>query len=814
MTKSRKPRGIAATPQGVQQLRDKRKEKGWTNEKISELTYDKYGDAGVSESCVDNFITKNKQVQPSTVRKITEVLGLQPEDVVDPEEWQIVIGAVQPERKSPPETQVSQNRLALSQLDCHNLPPQPNPFIGRQDQLCTLMKHLSPDYSKIIQVDGIAGVGKTALVLEAAYCCLEYKVYGQTKNMIGEKGDVSCEIPLFDLIIFVSAKESELLNGKSIKKLTVSRTLQEIYRTIADVLDDPAIINMDVNTNNNYLSILKNSLKSKGNVLLIVDNLETIQEKDRIFAFLDSLPIKSVITTRKRYGYAPIRLDALKEKESLLLIEQQLQEKDITDLMPVQKKSLYRATKGIPLAIIYSIGRLAIGSHVDTIVNTLEISREKDLLPNQEEEWASLDFQDDELVAFCFKEAVSDIQNKSRVAYYILMSIAIYKSPAPKESIRVVAGLENERPKIFDDGIELLSQISMIRHSDGRYRMLPLTREYALAELQKNQEFKKGALDRWVNWYIQFAKEQYEQYEHKPERFQIGYKEIEKEWTNIVGVLLFCKDDHRYEQLKEIWSYINNYTNLRGRWKDRLSWLSYLSERSLIKEDYSTAVNILSRRGRTLLLMGKPEQLQEAKELLLQAWDLRQHSNFEDLDYLLNHLAGLYNRLERYEEAHRWLDIEQQNLDENLNLSDQQKLKYQIYIDRERAELLFMQERYDESKLVCKKVLESTSKVPTGSRNANYVKRILADIAINENQLEYAEELLEPVAKEVENNQDKRRIAYCAVSQAKLEQSRNNFTKALEYIENAINHFKDLGMMRDHEQALSISQEIRDRRNE
>lgn len=813
MNTSPKPKSIAATPEGIERLQDARKDRGLTNEKISELTYTKYGNAGVSESSVDNFITKKKNVLPATVRKITGVLELQPEDVVDPEEWQIVIGAVKQERKSRPDIEVVPNRLALSQRDDHNLLPQANPFIGRQDKLCKLMNHLSPDYSKIIQVDGIAGVGKTALVLEAAYCCLEYKVYGQTQNTIGQKGDVGCEIPLFDLIIFVSAKESELLNGKSIKKLTVSRTLQEIYRTIADVLDDPAILNMDVSTNNNYISILTRSLKSKGNVLLIVDNLETIQEKDRIFAFLDPLPIKSVITTRERYGYAPIRLDALTEKESLLLIEQQLQEKGITDLSPVQKKSLYRATKGIPLAIIYSIGRLAIGSHIDAIVNTLEIQRQKDLLPNQEEECASLDFQDDELVAFCFKEAVSDLQKRSKVAYYILMSIAIYKSPAPKQSILFVAGLENERSKIFDDGIERLRQVSMIRHTDGRYRMLPLTREYALAELQKNKEFKKGALDRWVDWYIQFAKEQYEQYENKPERFKIGYKEIEKEWTNIVGVLLFCKDDNRYEQLKEIWSYLNNYANLRGRWKDRLSWLSYLSERSLIKEDYSTAVNILSRRGRTLLLMGKPEQLQEAEELLLKAWDLRQHSNFEALDYLLNHLAGLYNRLEKYEEAHGWLDIEQQNLDENLKLSDQQKLKYQIYIDRERAELLFMQKRYDESKLVCEKVIESTSKVPTGSRNANYVKRILAEIAINDRKLEYAEKLLETVAEEVEDNKDKRRIAYCAVSQAKLEQARNNFTKALEYIENAINHFKDLGMMRDHQQAFSISEEIRAQRN-
>lgn len=814
MTKSRQPRSIAATPEGLQRLKDARKDLELTNEKISARTRDKYGNAGVSESSVDNFITKNKAVQPGTVQKITEVLGLKPEDVVDPQEWRVVTRKV--DRKSPPIIEGSPNRHNLSRLDCHNLPPQPNPFIGRQKELCELMDFLSDDHpANIIEVNGIAGVGKTALVLEAAYRCLEYKHYGETQNSITQNGDSICKIARFDLIIFVSAKESELLNSNSVKKLLVSRTLQEIYRTIADVLDDPVIINMDINKDSNHVSTIKKSLKSKGNVLLIVDNLETIKEKDKVFSFLYELPIKSVITTRERNTYSPIRLDSLTEDESLLLIDQQLEEKSINDdLTSAQKKSLCKATGGIPLAIIYSIGRLALGINIETIVNSLELQREQDLLLNQEEELASFAFQEDALVAFCFQEAVHDIQRKSSIAYKILMAIAIYKSPACGESIRAVAGLETQPDSVFNDGISLLRQISLIRYHDARYRMLPLTREYALAELQKNKEFKKKALDRWVNWYIEFTKKQYEQYDRKPDRFRIGYENLETEWTNIVGVLLFCKDDFRYEQLKEIWSYLNNYTNLRGRWKDRLSWLSYLSEMSMLKGDYATAVNTMSRRGRTLLLMGKPEQLKEAEKLLLKAWDLRQYASFEDLDYLLNHLAGLYSRLEKYEDAHQWLNLEQENLDTNINLSDEQKLKYQIYIDRERTELFFMQKNYDQSKKYCEKVIRNTEGKETGLRNANYVKRILADIAVHENQLERAEELLKLVDHEVEINKDKRRIAYCEVSKAKLATAKGQLNEALEFIQKALDKFKSLEMMRDYEQALSLRNEIQAKRNE
>jgi HEAT repeat protein/energy-coupling factor transporter ATP-binding protein EcfA2 len=102
MTQSRKPRSIAATPEGLQRLRDTRKELDWTNEKISAWTYEKYGNAGVSVDSVKNFITNNKPVEPGTVQKITEALGLKPEDVVDPQEWRVVIGEVKRDRKSSP----------------------------------------------------------------------------------------------------------------------------------------------------------------------------------------------------------------------------------------------------------------------------------------------------------------------------------------------------------------------------------------------------------------------------------------------------------------------------------------------------------------------------------------------------------------------------------------------------------------------------------------------------------------------------------------------------------------------------------------
>ncbi|MEA5497868.1 NACHT C-terminal alpha/beta 1 domain-containing protein [Limnoraphis robusta] len=100
MTTPRKPRSIAATPNGIQKLKDARKEKGLTNDTISKATYNKYGNAGISEDTVKNFITYKRAVEPETVQKIIEVLELQLEDVVDLEEWQVVIGEVKRHKNS------------------------------------------------------------------------------------------------------------------------------------------------------------------------------------------------------------------------------------------------------------------------------------------------------------------------------------------------------------------------------------------------------------------------------------------------------------------------------------------------------------------------------------------------------------------------------------------------------------------------------------------------------------------------------------------------------------------------------------------
>src|SRR4028118_808953 len=121
------------------------------------------------------------------------------------------------------------DRHVLRQLPYCNLLNQTNEFIGRQTELKDLLKLISLNYrAPIITVDGIGGVGKTALVLEVAYQSWEAKHSESPKD-----------IPIFDAIIFNSAKESYLLPDGLVSRLPKQNTLRDIFEAIALTLDDP-----------------------------------------------------------------------------------------------------------------------------------------------------------------------------------------------------------------------------------------------------------------------------------------------------------------------------------------------------------------------------------------------------------------------------------------------------------------------------------------------------------------------------------------------------------------------------------------------
>ncbi len=164
----------------------------------------------------------------------------------------------------------------------HNLyQPFFSDFIGRETEIAIIQKLLLPSsHHSLITICGIGGIGKTALAMEIA--CRYLQKYDE----------LSTE-EFFDAIIWASAKPTILTANGIEARPKIDRTLDDIYRAIAEVLGREDITKAYPNEKD---EAVRRALKQQ-RTLLIMDNMDTVD--DRVTAFLRELPLptKAILTT-------------------------------------------------------------------------------------------------------------------------------------------------------------------------------------------------------------------------------------------------------------------------------------------------------------------------------------------------------------------------------------------------------------------------------------------------------------------------------------------------------------------------------------
>lgn len=298
-----------------------------------------------------------------------------------------------------------------------NLPtPSHRVFFGYEEQLRYLLDLLSPHNSVYrISVEGIGGVGKTTLVLEAAYRCLNTHQ--------------------FEAIVFTSAQPYRLAGDRILPRLKRERTLGDIFRKICRILERPDILEADFD---GQFEQIQESLADR-RVLLIVDNLETLEDLEHVCSFLYELPasVKVVVTSRE---HAPLdftlHLESLSQADAKRLILQQATEKNI-HLHPENCELLYQKTGGIPGAIVYTIGQLGAGYFLADVLARLDAGNR------------------DDLTRFCFESSVAPLREQP--PHRLLMAAAIFSKPALFEAICYVASVADR------ESFAKLLQLSLVK---------------------------------------------------------------------------------------------------------------------------------------------------------------------------------------------------------------------------------------------------------------------------------------------------------------------------------------------------------------
>ncbi|MEH2046609.1 NB-ARC domain-containing protein [Nostoc sp.] len=647
----------------------------------------------------------------------------------------------------------------------HNLPsPTYTEFIGREADMKKLLERLLPMHgAHMITVHGIGGVGKTALVLAAAYLCLE------------ASNENSSDAPKFDAIIFTSAKQQELIPDMILQRQQGQRNLREIFRVIANALNDSTIIQSPPN---DQFERVRQCL-SKQRTLLIVDNMETIEDRDEVIEFLYNLPIcvKVVITTRERIALLPISLRNLPLNDGLQLIQQQAEEKGIT-IQDEDSSLLYDRTGGIPLAIVYALGQVSSGYSLNFVLEQLASAT-------------------GDVARFCFEQSVQG--TKGQPPHKLLMSLAIFPDAPIQAAVAEVAGLTSA-PDSVSNGLVRLQQLSLVNLNPEtkRYEMLSLTREYALAQLAAYPDFEREARRRWVRWYLDFA------YSYGGEDWEkwIHYNRLKEEEGNLRAVLYWCKNQDHYVEVRDLWLLLNHYANLYAYWDDRLDWLQWLIEQSERRGEWSSLVKFMIRKTWLLIRECSPQSLTQADEILQRAWVLRDHADSWVQADLAENMARLRIRQNNYTDAHHWLKVEEKLVIE-ANLDEQQHIRYFIPVLYHRAEIFYSEGEYFLTKKLFQDVMKSAEKI-NWHRVINSAQNWLADIAIEQGDRDEAQKLLIKGLTVAESSNNKRRLARYQRSLARWEKKWGSVQKACQLSTQAINGFKHLGMTRDAEEMQTL----------
>lgn len=661
----------------------------------------------------------------------------------------------------------------------HNLPtPTHSRFIGREPEIARLLELLSPRHgAHLISIDGVGGVGKTSLVVEVAYRCLQ----------ASQNSDETFHgFPVFDVIIFTSAKQNFLTPFNLLQRVSrPHRTLQDIFRQVARTVGGIDITGVNFE---DQIEILKDTLSTL-QTLLIVDNLETVEEQQDILSFLyyDLPPtVKAVITTRRQGVFVPLRLPALSEPEALQLIEYETAEKGVL-LNQEERKTLYQRTGGIPIAIHYAIGQMVSRYSVQCVLEQLSQAS-------------------NDVTYFCFENSVASVREQP--AHRVLMALTFFATPVQRQTLLEIAlpeihsesGVQPSTNKPAEEPFAQLQELSLIWQTQTGYTMLPLTREYVATELQACPEFESVARERWVNWCLKLVQR------HGGQNlwdWQSQNDVLAAEWSNIQIVLDWCMSQNRYDDLCKFWQCLDAHVYLQGSrqdrlkcWGEQLEWMDWLIQVAKSR-DLSFAIRIMASRGWICTTIGQPDTLAEADRLYAEAWSLNQtlEPNSDQQQRALSlavELAILRVHQGRFAEMQPWIDRATVLLNQQ-KMSDPDRAMYLSRICYYQGRVNFSQKDYAQSEVHFREAIKY-AQIINWQKVIHRARNWLADIAMSQRDYVTATQILQEEYQYAELSHDIYQMACCQQSLAQLAKIQNQLEQACTWALQALDNFEKLGM--------------------
>ncbi|MBI1876673.1 MAG: hypothetical protein HYR94_00240, partial [Chloroflexi bacterium] len=530
----------------------------------------------------------------------------------------------------------------------HNLPrPDYERFVGRKVELKQIRQLLLPKTRHfVVTIDGIGGIGKSALALEVAHSYLRHY-------------DKLPEAERFEAIIWTSAKQT-LLTGEGIATRSQAlRTLDDIYVTIAITLEREDI----TRARSEEQDELARHALAQQRTLLIVDNLETVDD-ERVMAFIREVPdpTKVVVTTRHRLDIAyPVRLVGMEEADALTLIADEAKKKGVT-LTDDEARRLYQRTGGVPLAIVWSVAQMGFGYGVEAVLTRLG-------------QPAS------DIARFCFEGAVERIKGKP--AYKLLLALSLFATDASREALGYVADLpELDR----DESLVELEKLSLVNKEGDRFQLLPLTLVYGQAELAKEAELETLLRSKWIEFLFNFLLKQ-SQNKNEPERLA----NINPEIDNVLNVMDWCWRANEARKFISFAEEIDFYLWTTGNWSVWNRYMELGLKATISLEAELAEANFWYLLARMRYFQGDLDEAQNFVEKAINIYRL--HGHKKRLTRSIRRLAEIQTQRGEYKTARK-------NLNEALIVAREIKNEtYIIFTQRELAVIDLAEGNYESAEI-------------------------------------------------------------------------------------------------------------------
>ncbi len=627
----------------------------------------------------------------------------------------------------------------------HNLPrPDYSVFIGREAEKAKVIERLSPQkQGGVVTIDGIGGVGKSALALEVAYYFL----------------DNAATLPAtdrFEAIIWTSAKQTVLTADGIRTRPQVLRNLEDIYTAVSITLDREDILRARPEEQ----AALVTDALSERRTLLIVDNLETVDDEN-LLEFLRELPLsaKAIVTTRHRIDVAyPVRLVGLPEADSLALIQSECEQKDVT-LSEEEAKKLFNRTGGLPLAIVWSVGLMGYGHSVEAVLARLGSAKS-------------------DVIKFSFQTSVETIRDQD--AYKLLLALSLFAKDATREALGYVADFGDDEMS-RDEALVTLEKLSLVNKIGNRFSLLPLTRVFARAELEKGVLLKKELTEKWNSYFLEVFDSR-----RLPARL---YYKLDPEIPNILGFLEWCLANDTLELVSAFVKKNMHFVWWQGYWTELSYYMNIAYNHIITQEnDNSTIAWLTYQIAGTSYFRG---ELRQAETLFLQA--IPRFENLNDTDGIrttYQFLAQLSMNFGDIKQARFYI-----NKAKEIAAGAIRAERDLAVVKRYEAEIELVANNFDLAQKLLKEsidLLEMDN--PDGSSSLTIAHALLGRVYIAKGSYKAAQAEFERALEIARNTQFKINMGFIIQSLALLKEATGSKYEALTYAQEALNLYSQLGM--------------------